>query len=103
MYTLNICVIVHVYIYIHVCWNILCVYIYIHVTYIHIYIDMKGMIYDVAKYTGYPDWSTCVLQSIDNFFTDHKSCWTGPEFEKMTAPMGLDLWSFSHLPAEGLF
>ena len=64
---------------------------------------MKGMIYDVAEYTGYPDWSTCVLQSIDNFFTDHKSCWTGPEFEKMTAPMGLDLWSFSHLPAEGLF
>ena len=91
------------YIYIHVCWNILCVYIYTCYIYIYIYIDMKGMIYDVAKYTGYPDWSTCVLQSIDNFFTDHKSCWTGPEFEKMTAPMGLDLWSFSHLPAEGLF
>lgn len=52
---------------------------------------MKGMIYDVAKYTGDPDWSTCVLQSIDNFFKDHTSCWTGPEFGKMTAPMGLDL------------
>ena len=83
MYTLNICIIV--------CVGTYYMYIYKYMLHIYKYVYMKGMIYDVAKYTGDPDWSTCVLQSIDNFFKDHTSCWTGPEFGKMTAPMGLDL------------